>query len=333
MSEMETAPAAEDAIARLKRLPSLTEAKKVGLTFVALVPEDAGELGGHEIKLSRDVQHDIGEIAQETRNALVESTLLTYEPAVVVPDHGHRMHVPQDRAAVLADCEREVRRLDLPPFHHSTDMARIKMVCARFTTDDGTVVTFYRVADAMLQLKESKLLGLVFTGSEYTKLEPANVLLLRRSFDVVVVDGYAFFEKKATFERSFGFLDELKRESKMTFKAVTKNLRIRNMDELEKACTSQPAMMAKMASIKRSMTEDAEYANAMTMERLVEYIKAHRHIDIEVRGAGPDAEMVFDPAPRRRFQIVKLLDDDFLRSTLTARQYEAGSKVRSPGTY
>jgi hypothetical protein len=37
---------------------------------------------------------------------------------------------------------------------------------------------------------------------------------------------------------------------------------------------------------------------------------------------------VFEPSPQSRYLIPKALADDFLRSELTDRRYEAGSKQR-----
>lgn len=202
------------------------------------------------------------------------------------------------------------------------------MVAARFNGPQLPSVTFYRIADSLLQLKKT-VIGLVRVGGTYGKLEPADVLLLRPEFDVVVIDGFAFFTKKPTFERAFGFLEQLQKQSLETFTTVTSKLSIDGMDKLREACTTQPQMMAKMASIKRSMDDDPDYADAMTMDKLIAYIEKHPHVQIEITGAGADRRLVFDPQPTRRWQIVKLLDDDFLRSVLTEREYEAGSKTQA----
>src|SRR5690606_8990110 len=105
----------------------------------------------------------------------------------------------------------------------------------------------------------------------------------------------------ATFERAFGFFKELREASHATFSAVTSHLNIKGLDELRRACTSQPQMMAKMASIKRSMDQDPGYARAMTMSNLIDYIVSHPHIDIAVDGSGVDRQLVFDNHPARRF--------------------------------
>jgi hypothetical protein len=88
-------------------------------------------------------------------------------------------------------------------------------------------------------------------------------------------------------------------------------------------------MMAKMASIRRSMDEDPSYAAAMTMPKLLAYVEANPVVDIEIEGTGANRSLVFNPSTATRFQIVKLLDDDYLRSVLTDRDYEAGSKIRA----
>lgn len=324
MTVQTVAASADRAIATLAALPPITD---MGIALLGIMPDSTGALGGYTIDLTVDAQAEVAKIAQNTREVLADSALVPYGPAILIPPQ-HWMHVAQTDAATLDEIEVLVREGDLLPF--GTDHgAKLKMLAARFTTTDQQVVTFYRVADSMLQLQPAKVLGLIKSGHLYGRLEPADVLLLRTDFDVLVIDGYAFFRKKATFEQAFGFLDKLKAESLSTFSAVTSKLKIQGMDALQAACTSQPQMMAKMSSIKRSMDGDSAYAEAMTMPRLIKYIEDHPHVDVDIVGSGDDRQLVFDPVPKRRFQILKLLDDDFLHSVLTARDYEAGSKIQT----
>jgi hypothetical protein len=316
----------EQALQLLGAMPPLVD---VDMTFTAVGPDGDGDTSGFRIKLTVDAKAAVAELGQATRERLEDAALVAYGPAVLIPPQ-HWMNVQEADVATLATIENVVTAQDLIAFDGKSDYARnIKMVAARFSAQGHLPVTFYRVADSMLQLRKSRLVGLVQEGDVFDRLDPADVLLLRPEFEVVVIGGFAFFAKKATFERAFGFLEKLRQESLSTFNAVTTHLRISGMDELRAACTSQPQMMAKMASIKRSMDEDSGYANAMTMPKLIEYIAQHPHVDIEVVGKGKDQELVFDPKPTRRFQIVKLLDDDFLHSVLTQRDYEAGSKTQT----
>lgn len=325
MTTAQPASTAHDAIARLKQLPDLT---KVDMNFTAIGPDtDGGALSGWRINLTPSLTEEIAGFAQQTREHLEDAGLIAYGPATLVPLQ-HWMYVEQSAAATLAATEDVVRVQDLLPFTNVAASANLKMVAAKFNVPQVGSVTFYRIADSLLQLKKT-VIGIVRVGGSYSKLEPADVLLLRPEFDVVVIDGFAFFTKKPTFERAFGFLEQLKKQSLATFTAVTSNLSIDGMDKLREACTSQPQMMAKMASIKRSMDADPDYADAMTMPKLIAYIEKHPHVHIDIVGTGNNRQLVFDPRPTRRFQIVKLLDDDFLRSVLTEREYEAGSKTQA----
>jgi hypothetical protein len=66
----------------------------------------------------------------------------------------------------------------------------------------------------------------------------------------------------------------------------------------------------------------------MTMPRLVDFLARNPDIGIDVVGSGDDAELVFDPAPQKRFRLLHLLRDDYLASVLTQRAYEVHAKVR-----
>jgi len=316
---------AASAVEVLASFPPLTDA---GLSFTAVLPAPAGGFEAFGINLTAAAQQDIAAIAEATRSQLQDSTLLKYGPATLIPPQ-HSMHIAASDAANLTAIESAVRKQDILTFTGAAATANIKMLAASVTTADGRHASFYRIADTLLQVRKAKWLGLVQQHGVYGRVEPTDILLMRTDFEVVVVAGYAFFWKKATFERAFGFLDQLKAESLETFNSVTTSLKIDGIDELRKACTSQPQMMAKMSSIKRSMDTDPEYAAAMTMPKLVDYVKQHPHVDIAIVGNGSDRRFVFDPSPARRFQLLKLLDDDFLHSVLTKRDYEAGSKQQS----
>lgn len=321
--------AAVDAASAVQSLTSFPKLTSAGLSFTAVLPATAGGFGAYGINLTAAAQQDISMIAETTRSQLANATLLTYGPATLIPPQ-HCMHIAVSDAANLTAVESAVRKQDILTFTgEAAATANIKMLAASFTASDGRQATFYRIADALLQVRKARWLGLVQENGVYGRVQPADILLMRTDFEVVVVAGYAFFWKKATFERAFGFLDQLKAESLATFNSVTTSLKIDGIDELRKACTSQPQMMAKMSSIKRSMDTDPGYAAAMTMSKLIDYVKGHPHVDIAIVGSGGDRKFVFDPSPARRFQLLKLLDDDFLHSVLTERDYEAGSKLQT----
>jgi hypothetical protein len=48
--------------------------------------------------------------------------------------------------------------------------------------------------------------------------------------------------------------------------------------------------------------------------------------NIQIVAEGEAERFVFDPSPKLRWEILKLLDDDFVRSSLTQNRYEVNSK-------
>jgi hypothetical protein len=315
----------------LARLAGLGPVAELGLRFSVVAQRNGGTMRSHTVSLSEEAGDEVAAIAERTRARVLDATQLDYGPAVLIPP-GHCMRVPQGSAATLSAIQSEVDRTDAEVFDAGADYAaRASIIAARFSDNSGTSATFYRVSEPLLQFRKRKVLGLIFRNGYYDRLEPGEVLLMRSDFDVIVVGDVAFFFAKTRFEQAFGFLEELQRSSGETFDTVTAQLRIKGIDELRAACTSQPQMMAKMASIRRSMTDDPEYARAMTMPKLTRFVRDHPQYGIEVEGSGRAAQLVFNAAPATRFKILNLLDDDYLRSILTERDYEAGSKIRTPG--
>ena len=322
---MSTDGRVEAALAQLRDLGPLTE---LGLRFAVLAPHDGG-LRAHLVRLGEGVGDDIAGLAEKTRTRTVEYRHLAYGPATLIPP-GHCMTIDQAHAGTLTDVQAEVDRDDLELFDPGAEYAgKATMLAARFASADGATATFYRVRETLLQLTERKSLSLILRRGHYERLAPGDVLLMSGIFDVVVIAGTAFFFAKQRFEQAFGFTAELERSSGETFDLVTTNLRIKGMEQLRQACTTQPAMMAKMASIRRSIDADPGYAAAMTMPRLAAFVRERPHLGIEIEGTGDGAQLVYNPARETRWKLLNLLDDDFLRSHLTERDYEAGSKIRT----
>jgi hypothetical protein len=312
----------------LEGLEALGPFTTLGLAFEVLAPSADGDVRSYRLTLSDDGKDDLAEVAERTRAGLGQATLLAYDPVGTIPS-SHAMYVRDTEAATLTTTQAVVDSGDADVFDADADYASTaNMLAVRFSTADGASATFYRIGETLLQFSKKRLLGFVLRNGAYHRLEPADVLLMKPSFDVVVVRGYAFFTSKSSFERAFGFLEQLQRTSAETFDRVTEQLKIDGADALRASATSNPQMMAKMASIRRTMDDDPGYAEAMTMRRLVSFVRRHPDVGIEITGSGAAQALVFDPSPAKRFRILNLLNDDYLKSVLTDREYEVTSKVR-----
>jgi hypothetical protein len=87
-------------------------------------------------------------------------------------------------------------------------------------------------------------------------------------------------------------------------------------------------MVAKMAQLSRTLEAEPEYAALLTTKRILKFLDDNPQIPIATTGRGDERRLVFETSPQKRYLIVKALADDYLRSELSQRTYEVGSKLR-----
>jgi hypothetical protein len=150
--------------------------------------------------------------------------------------------------------------------------------------------------------------------------------MLNTHVTAIITNGLVFFRDRSGFQRLTGLLDGLREKASTTFDLIAANLRIDERDAMARAVTSTPAMLGKMASIQSKLDRYPGYREALTMPRLLKFVREHPECDVELDGEGDDAHLVFRNDIQHRFKILKLLDDDFLKSELTTLEYEANSK-------
>lgn len=88
------------------------------------------------------------------------------------------------------------------------------------------------------------------------------------------------------------------------------------------ACTSQLPMMMKLTSLAKK-----PYVPKVTMEDLKRTFSEF-NLDIQTVCQNGTEELVFESSPKKRWIILKLLDDDYLGSVMTREKYETNSKRR-----
>jgi hypothetical protein len=97
---------------------------------------------------------------------------------------------------------------------------------------------------------------------------------------------------------------------------IEHGLPISNTTEFVGACQANLNMMKKLQRISES-----GYLDRITSEKVAQRVhEYHLSPDVLI-----DGKLNFDP--KHRWQILKMLDDDYLRSGLTDRRYEVNSKV------
>ena len=130
-------------------------------------------------------------------------------------------------------------------------------------------------------------------------------------------DSVMYIINGVAFERLFGRIDSELSEVEATLDRITRYIPIRNADEFVAACSQQFQMRSKIRSI-----ASTAYLKNVTISEIRTAVSEFG-LDIEI----DNNELIFDGHPRRRWEILKLLDDDYLGSAMTGLKYETNSKV------
>lgn len=195
-----------------------------------------------------------------------------------------------------------------------------------------SVVTAYRVKGAGIATRRPRgLRALLPRDGVYVRVDE-ELLYYEPRVDAWVTGDHVLVSARTTLEQRLHAPAKAQAMAREVFATVTAGVAIQGSEELAAAVASDPVMIAKMASLARSLEADPDFAAHLTTGRLVAFVEDHPQYGVLVAGEGEDRRLVFEPSPQTRYRLVKLLADDFLRSDLTQRHYEAGSKQRITGS-
>jgi len=183
-----------------------------------------------------------------------------------------------------------------------------------------TTAHFYRSFTPRKELSRSGLFALLQQRGTYNKITD-KVLLFDQKIDCVAWDGYLFIDRLGSVQAMFGFYEALQRKAKRVAQQILAQIPISNSDEFKEACESDVRFAAKLASI-----ASKSYLNHVSVADLERTI-ADFNLPVRLEGPSGRKAIVFDAGVKTRWLILKMLDDDYLGSTMTRERYEVNSKI------
>jgi hypothetical protein len=314
----------EAAVAALASLAPLAEATVSGVMLIAGQkdePPDVSQLVPTERALPV-----LSGVTQAAASAFVDCELIGYEPATSTAD-GQVMWIAVAAVPLLkAIVDESADLADMPVFDPARSSLSNLQLAAMRSERNGAVAVFVQSLRGSQIVAQSRRVGVIIRRGVIDLPPRGQMLLFSRDVAAVAVGEIAFFKDRAGFQRLFGYLEELRRRATATFQSVTTDLSIAGVSQMAVAVTGSPAMLGKISSIQRKLDQYPQYRAALTMPKLLDFVQKHPECEVEITGEGEAAQFVFRNDPQHRFKILKLLDDDYLRSELTALEYEANSK-------
>jgi len=295
----------------------LLESQDYSLTVVL-----AGANDIRRLQLSTAVAGSIKEALAGNAESLKESLPVPYSPGYKPDTHQlASLEIPTNQS--VSSTLISLQSIDSLPLYQGDDdfISSLSFYALDISNGTDRLILFKRT-NAKLELSRRFPHAAIFSGGQFDKVTQ-KTLLLDADFDCIAKDEDLLIRRVPAFESIFGYFDELKANANATLDLVLGHIKIKNYDEFRKACTGQIQMLAKLANI-----ASKPYLATLTMDSVKKTASDFGvQLSFETNSSGEE-ELVFDPSPSGRWLVLKILDDDYLRSPMTTLKYETNSKLQ-----
>jgi hypothetical protein len=191
------------------------------------------------------------------------------------------------------------------------------------THPDGRKAFFFRAFTAAAELERKRGAALVSRLGTFHRVEE-RIFLFDDAIDCFAFGDYVYVIRKRDYRRIFDQLEEIKRRARRAAGDLNQKVPIANFDAFENACSTDSRMADKVLAVRQR-----DYFERLSYEMLKPVID---EFDLRIPTEQSDGivRLVFRTEPDQRFRILKLVDDDYLASSMTDHLYEVNSKTAPP---
>jgi hypothetical protein len=213
----------------------------------------------------------------------------------------------------------------LAPFDGADEKYKRRLIywAVVLTASDGRKAFFFRSFTASAEIKRKKGAALVSRQGSFSRVEEA-IFLFDDSIDCFAFGDFVYVIRKRDFRRIFDQISAVLRRAKRAARDLHAKVPIANFAEFESACGSDSRLADKVLAAR-----DRSYFNQLSYAMLKPVIDDFK-LGIQTTTVAREKQLVFRTEPDHRFRILKLIDDDYLRSSMTKRRYEVNSKTDPP---
>lgn len=188
--------------------------------------------------------------------------------------------------------------------------------------DEGDPLYFFRVHTQQKVLSRSFLLAFLDKNGRYDHIEQS-VMVFDQEFDCIYRSGVLFVLDKRNFQNIFRFFETIRLKAHETLNAIHRSIPIQNLDELVQAVEGNLPMLQKLKKISTK-----PYIKHITMNDIKKVIAAHKLTSVQIATIDGQERLVFDPKAKLkdRYVLLRILNDDYLKSVMTDRNYEVTDK-------
>jgi hypothetical protein len=279
---------------------------------------DGGEFDFQRLTLARTLSE---EFCQNVLSVVDNEYLLhKYEPGYK-PDDDELCYLPLE-PGLVKDVIDGVSKFDKAALFREDDefIDNLKFY-AVIVDNRKQQAVFFREFSRKKELTRSGCIPLMSEKGTFGRVKD-KIFLFDDDVDCFSWRGYLFVKNVPAFQRIFGYFDALIRKAEQTIRAVAIRIPISNIGDFTNACKANPRMLSKLAQI-----AEKPYLSKITMTDIKRVITKFG-IDVTIAKEAGVEKLVFEGSPAKRWNILKLLDDDYLNSMMTRLKYASNSKIQ-----
>ncbi len=299
-------------------------ADKAAVT-VLLAAEPMDEVVLQRLNLSDDLARDFLSAAKDSVPlADREIRLRAYDPGYK-PEPDEICYIDLEQNKAIADLIRDASQTQEAEQFREKDkiIDSLRFYAIVVSPSARRKAVFFRTYSPKKELSRSKSISVFWQNGTYNKVKK-NIFLFDQDTDCFAWDGFLFIRNVGAFQRIFRYFEELRARADATINIVLAQIPISNADAFRATCTGQLQMLSKLAEIAKK-----PYLRRVTMQDIQRTI-IEFDLKVPIVRENGQEKLLFEGDLAKRWLILKLLDDDYLGSTMTHEKYEVNSKSALP---
>lgn len=182
---------------------------------------------------------------------------------------------------------------------------------------EGDPVYFFRSHSPKSVLTRSRRFAIWNDRGSYNRVSTP-IILIDEKIDCMSRSGLMYILNKPSFQTIFRFFEEVQKTAKATLSTVRHHIPIHNFEAFERDCERHLWKLRKLGNM-----ASKPYLHRISMDHIKHTITRHR-LSVRVEVVEGKEMIVYDP--KDKWVLLRLLDDDYLWSTLTEQGYEVNGK-------
>lgn len=189
------------------------------------------------------------------------------------------------------------------------------VVLMQLSSED--TIYFFRTYTSKKELRRSTFFGSLFSDGQFDQVKEP-LFLFDRHIDCISYGDTMLILQQNNFQRIFSFFDMVEKAARENLNRINQAIPIDNFNSFAEACIGHQQKMFKLNNI-----ASKDYLTDITIEDLRSVIE-HHGLNVPIIKEDGQEALRFDEADR--WEILRLLDDDYLESRMTGYLYESNSK-------